>query len=191
VSLPDSGVLTVGDTLIPHAKALDGRGDSTSTPIVWSALDTTLEVVDSLSGATKGLFPGTGRIVARAGSLSSNPATLTILAPLDSIVAGTTVDTVVVSTPDSLSDTLRVEAFAGGGPASGRRIFLSLDFPPGGTGVTLVPSDTIVTALTGTAFFRVQLTGVRPDSAVVSASATNHGTPVAGSPIHFVVVFQP
>lgn len=192
VSLPDSGVVTVGDTLVPRAKALDGRGDSTNTTIVWAALDTTLQVVDSLTGATVGLLPGTGRIVARAGTLRSNPATVTILAPLDSIVAvGKTVDTVVVSTPDSVSDTLRVEAFAGGGAASGRRILLGLDFPPGGTGVTLIPSDTLVTAPTGTAFFLVKLTGVRPDSAVVSASASNHGTGVAGSPIHFVVVFQP
>lgn len=192
MSLPDSGIITLQDTLFPHAKAIDGRGDSTSTTIVWSSLDTTLQVVDSLTGATIGVAPGTGRIVARAGTLRSNPATVTILAPLDSIIAvGRTVDTVVVSKPDSVSDTLKVEAFAGGGPASGRRIPLSLDFPPGGTGITLVPNDTIVTAPTGTAFFIVKLTGIRPDSAVVSASAMNHGTPVAGSPIHFVVVFQP
>lgn len=192
VSLPDSGVIIVGDTLLPHARALDGRGDSTNTTVVWSAIDTTLKVVDSLTGATVGLAQGTGRLVARAGALRSNPATVTILAPLDSIVAvGRTLDTVVVSTPDSVSDTLKVQAFAGGGPATGRRIALSFDFPPGGTGVTLVPKDTIVTGSTGTTFFFVKLTGVRPDSAVVLASATSRGTPVAGSPIRFVVEFLP
>lgn len=192
MSLPDSGVISVGDTVHPHAVALDGRGDSTAAAIVWAALDTTLQVVDSASGATVGRSAGTGRLVARAGALVSNPAVVTIQGPIDSIVApGLTLDTVIVSTPDSLSDTLKVEAFSGGALAAGRRIALSFDFPPGGTGVTLVPQDTVVTNSSGIAVFFVRLTGVRPDSAVVSASATNHGTPVAGSPLRFVVEFLP
>jgi hypothetical protein len=192
VSLPDSGKVDVGDTLHPRAVALNGRGDSTGATIVWSALDTTLQVVDSLSGATVGVVAGTGRLVARAGPLRSNPALVTIIGALDSIAAfGPTVDTVFVSTPDSLSDSLKVEAFTGGTASANRRIALSLDFPPGGSGVTLVPGDTVVTGATGIAPFQVRLTGVRPDSAVVSASATSHGAPVTGSPTRFVVVFQP
>ncbi len=185
-------MVDVGDTLHPRAMALNGRGDSTGTTIVWSALDTTLRVVDSLSGATVGVLAGTGRLVARAGALHSNPALVTIVAALDSIAAvGPTLDTVTVSTPDSLSATLQVEAFSGGTASANRRIALSLDFPPGGSGVTLVPGDTIVTRATGIAVFQVRLTGVRPDSAVVSASATSHGAPVTGSPTRFVVVFLP
>jgi len=192
VSLPDSGVVDVGDTLHPRAVALNGRGDSTGTTIVWSALDTTLQVVDSLSGATVGVLAGTGRLVARAGALRSNPALVTIVGALDSIAAvGPTVDTVHVSTPDSLSDSLKVEAFSGGTASANRHIALSLDFPPGGSGVTLVPGDTVVTGVTGIAFFQVRLTGVRPDSAVINASATSHGAPVTGSPTRFVVVFLP
>ena len=194
MSLPDS-VIDVGDTTHPRGVALNGRGDSTAATLVWSALDSTITVVDSLAGTAVGASPGPGRLVARVGALRSNPAVVTVLAPLDSIVAvGPTVDTVIVSTPDSLSDTLKIEAFSGGGasaPSAQRHIALTLHFPPGGTGVTLVPGDTIVTGVNGIAFFFVRLTGVRPDSAVVSASATAHGTPVAGSPVRFVVEFLP
>jgi hypothetical protein len=158
---------------------------------MWTALDTTIRVVDSLSGAAVGVSPGSGRLVARVGALSSNPAVVNVLGTLDSIVAvGPTVDTVTVSKPDSLSDSLTIEAFSGGIASAHRRIALSIDFPPGGTGITLVPGDTIVTGPLGTNSFQVQLTGVRPDSAVITASATYHGAAVPGSP-HFVVVFLP
>ena len=158
---------------------------------MWTALDTTIRVVDSLSGAAVGVSPGPGRLVARVGALRSNLAVVTVLDTLDSIAAvQPTVDTVTVSKPDSVSGMLTVEAFRGGNGSALRRIALSVDFPPGGTGITLVPGDTIVTGPQGTASFQVRLTGVRPDSAVITASATYHGAAVPGSP-HFVVVFLP
>jgi hypothetical protein len=156
---------------------------------VWTALDTTIRVIDSLSGAAVGVSPGPGRLVARVGGLSSNPRVVNVLDTLDSIAAvPPTVDTVTVSKSDS-SRLLTVEAFRGGNGSALRRIALSVDFPPGGTGITLVPGDTIVTGLLG-ASFRVRLTGVQPDSAAITASATYHGASVPGSP-HFVVVFVP
>ena len=63
VVVPDSGRLEVGDTLRPRARAINGRGDSTAATFVWSALDTTLQVVDSVSGLTLGRFVGAGRPV--------------------------------------------------------------------------------------------------------------------------------
>ena len=79
VSLPDSGIVAVGDTLVPRARALNGRGDSVAAPIRWAALDTGfVAVVDSMSGATVGRKPGTGRIQARAGSLRSNPVAIIV-----------------------------------------------------------------------------------------------------------------
>jgi len=190
--VPDS-VIGMGDTTHPKGVAINGRGDSTAATFKWAALDTTIRVVDSLSGAAVGVSPGPGRLVARVGSLTSNPAVVNVLGPLDSIAAlGRTRDTVKVSTPDSLSDSLRVQAFSGGTVSQHRTITLSIDFPPGGTGITLVPGNTIVTrGPLGTAAFYVQLTGVRPDSAVVSATATYQGVPVTGSPTRFVVVFLP
>lgn len=170
---------------------MNGRGDSTAATLVWSALDTTIRVVDSTTGAAVGVFAGPGRLVARAGALSSNPAVVNVLGTLDSIAAfGRTVDTVTVSKPDSLSDTLKIQAFSVGTPSPHRRIVLSIDFPPGGTDITLVPGDTIVTGPQGTASFQVRLTGVRPDSATITASATYRGAAVPGSP-HYVVVFLP
>ena len=187
-------MIDIGDTTHPKGVAINGRGDSTPATFVWAALDTTIRVVDSLSGAAVGVATGTGRLVARVGTLTSNPVVVNILGPLDSIKAvGSTLDTVVVSTsPDSLSDSLVVQAFSGATGSTHRKIALTIDFPPGGTGVTLVKSDTVVTVPpAGTAAFFVRLTGVRPDSAVVSATATYRGVPVIGSPTRFVVVFVP
>lgn len=192
VSLPDSGKVPVGDTILPQGKALNGRGDSVAAAIVWSGLDSTIQV-DSLTGATVGVSAGTGRILARVGNLRSSPAVVTVIGVRDSIAAaGPTIDTVHVSAPDSLSDSLFIRADSAGVPLVGFRIALSFAFPPGGTGVTLVPGDTVVTDGTGIAVFQVRLIGVQPDSAVVNASATSGtGVPAVGSPIKFVVEFVP
>jgi len=188
VSLKDS-VIDIGDTTRPSGFAINGRGDSTAATLVWSALDTTIRVVDSSTGATIGVSPGPGRLIARVGALRSNATVVNVLGTLDSIVAVTdTVDTVAVST-DTVSDSLLVKAFSGGLASAQRKIVLAVAFPPGGTGFTLVPGDTVVTRLDGTARFFVHLTGARPDSAVVTASAMYRGTPVAHSPIHFTVFF--
>jgi hypothetical protein len=183
----------VGDTLHPRARVLNGRGDSTAAAIVWSSLDTTLQVVDSITGAMVGHSPGNGRLVARSGTLRSNPVSITVRPPPDSIASsGALRDTVVVSTPDSLSDSLQIRAIGPPGSTTSVKIALSIDFPPGAVGLTLVPGDTVRTNGTGLAVFQVRLTGVRPDSAVVSASARRaDGTLVAGSPITFVVEFLP
>jgi hypothetical protein len=192
VIVPDSGRVEVGDTLHPRARALNGRGDSTAATFVWSALDTSLQV-DSLTGATLGHSLGSGRLLARSGTLRSNPVTIAVQARLDSIApAGPTRDTVVVSTPDSLSDSLQIHVFMTPGPTANVKVALGIVFPPGATGLTLVPGDTVRTSGTGIALFQVRLIGVRPDSAVVTASAIHaDGTPVAGSPITFVVEFVP
>ena len=195
VSLPDSGRIEVGDTLHPRARAIDGRGDSTAAVIVWSALDTTIRVVDSFAGTTVGRFAGmTGRLQTRTGNLRSNPITISVLAPLDSIKASSPVrDTVTLSTPDSLSDSLRVSAFAPTGSAAGRKVALAITFPVGGAGLTLIPGDTVRTSAAGIAIFQVRLTGApRPDSCLIAATARRaNGTTVPGSPVTFVVEFRP
>ena len=200
VSLPDSGRVEVGDTLVPRARALDGHGDSVAAMIVWARLDTTVQVVDSFTGATVGLVGGqTGRLQARVGNLRSNPLTLNVQSPLDSIVATAPLrSTVTVSTPDSLSDSLRVQAYAT--PANnalsltGRPIaFTATIYSSGATTVTLVPRDTARTNTSGLAVVQVRLTGGPvPDSVVVTASARHQdGSLVPGSPVTFVVRFLP
>lgn len=191
--VPDSGRVEVLDTLRPHARAVNGRGDSTAAQIIWSALDTSLQIVDSLTGATVGRVVGTGRIQARVGNLRSNPVSIAILAPLDSLRA-TGPDSVTVPAPDTLSDSMKIQTFGPSGSTVGRKIGLSIIFPPGAPGLTLVPSDTVRTNTSGLAVFQVRASSgiTRPDTVVVTASAQSaNGAPVPGSPLTFVVEFVP
>jgi hypothetical protein len=193
VTVPDSGRVEVLDTLRPHARALNGRGDSTAAQIVWSALDTSIQVVDSLTGITVGRSVGNGRIQARVGNLRSNPLTITVLAPLDSI-RPTGPDTVTVPAPDTLSGSLKIQAYGPTGSTAGRKMALSIVFPPGAPGLTLVPGDTVRTNGSGLAVFQVRASSssTRPDTVVVTASARRaDGAPVPGSPVTFVVEFVP
>jgi len=167
--------------------------------ITWVTLDTAiLQVVDSTAGTTVGKASGIGRVQARVGSLRSNPLNVTVQPPLDSITAvGSTMSTVTVSAPDSLSDSLQVEAWAtptGAQNLAGRRVaFAATLYSVSGTTVALVPGDTVRTSGGGLAIVQVRYTaGSRPDSVVVLASAHRaDGTPVPGSPVHFVVEFLP
>ena len=102
-----------------------------------------------------------------------------------------------VSTPDSLSDSLRVQAYttpSGGLSLTGRAIGLAATvYSSGASTVTLVPGDTVRTNATGVAVVLVRYTGgVVPDSVVVTATARHHdGSIVPGSPVTFVVEFLP
>lgn len=202
VAVPDSGAVEIGDTLVPRARALNGRGDSVAAEIIWAALDTAIvEIVDSLDGRTLGKQQGPGRIQARVGNLRSSPLTVRVQTPADSMRTTTAQrDTVHYMAADSLSDSLAIEVWATPGQAPnllGRRVAYGLTtYPPGVTTVTLQPRDTVLTVASGTvglAVARVRLTaGPPPDSVVVTAVARRaDGLEVPGSPITFVVEFQP
>ena len=197
------------DTLRPHARALDGRGDSVAATIAWAALDTTLAVVDPASGRTVGRFPGTGRLQASTGTLKSNLLNIRIVPAADTLFApGQTVDVVsLAARPDSLSDSLatQLQDTTAAGPVnlSGRRVVFALTRYPAGAGqATLVTTDTsvhvpvttdTVKTQVGVAAVRVRLLGgPLPDSVVVMASANRAiGAAVPGSPVKFIVEFQP
>ena len=196
VILPDSGRLEVGDTLLPRARALNGHGDSVTAGIFWVALDTNITVLDSTTGATIGTSIGLGRLQAIVGLLRSNPQNVTVITHLDSVQAlGPTVDTVTVSQPDSLSDSLQVQLFATPAVADRRRVVYSATtFPASGPLITFVPNDTVLSNLSGVAAAQLRLVagGTLPDSVVVAATVTRpDGTPIAGSPVTFVVEFRP
>lgn len=198
VFLPDSGAVEINDTLRPRARALNGRGDSVAATIVWGALDTALvTMVDSTTGATLGKALGLGRIQARVGSLRSNPLSVRVQSPADSIRAsGAVRDTVDVATGDSLSDSLGVHLYANPLNATnlpGRRVTYSFTiYPTAAATVTLQPSDTVLTGTTGLAIARLRLTSGQPDSVVVAATARRaDGQTVLGSPVTFVVEFRP
>ncbi|PYO98283.1 MAG: hypothetical protein DMD61_10410 [Gemmatimonadetes bacterium] len=214
VSAPDS--LEELDTLHPHAQALDGHFDSVpGTTFIWSTLDTAiLTVLDSTTGRTVVNHPGStpGSLLARAGQTFSNPVVIRALAAADTVYATPrTADTVHLSV-DSLSDSLAVLVAdtiesAGGGdsltvPLAGRPVAYAITYPASPGPVTLVTSDTahaLVTADTvasgtaGIASVKLRLiAGPTPDSVLVTASARRAvGTAVPGSPVTFVVRFEP
>jgi len=194
IVLPDSARVEVTDMFRPSGRALNGLGDSVQAQLYWSSFDTTLTVLDSATGVSLANAVGTARLQARTGRLFSNPETVNILARLDSIQAVETRDTVFV-TADSLSDSLRVQAYALGGIPGGRRVVYTFAiFPDTGAVVTLVPNDTVFTSsATGIAAVSVRLLpGPIPDSVVVTATMRHvNGTVVPGSPQTFVVEFRP
>ena len=79
IVLPDSGKILVGETLLPRARALNGRGDSVAAEVFWATLDTAILAVDSITGETRGKAKGTGRLQARTGTLRSNPQNVIVL----------------------------------------------------------------------------------------------------------------
>jgi len=214
IRAPDS--LEELDTLRPRARALDGHFDSIPATIVWSTLDTAiLTVLDSTTGSTLVNHPGTtsGRLLARTGTLFSNPLLIRTLAAADTVYATPptrVADTVHLSV-DSLSDSLAVliadtlQSASGGDstvPLADRPVTYSITFPtaPGpvtlvtsDTARTLVTSDTVASGSLGIASVKLRLiAGPVPDSVLVTASARRAvGTPVPGSPVTFVVRFLP
>ena len=214
VRAPDS--LEEYDTLTPHARVLDGHGDSVAATVVWATADTALilTVLDSLTGRTVANRTGqTGRLLARSEGLVSNAVAIRTLAAADTLFAAvlSTVDTVALPA-DSVSDSLKVEVAdtiqsASGGDSltvalAGRPVVYSITYPgsPGPVTLvtndsthTLVTTDTVATAVTGVAFVEVRLLGPSvPDSVVVQAIARRAvGDTVPGSPVIFVVRFQP
>ena len=187
--------MEVGDTLHPSARALNGRGDSVAAEIFWSSLDTAIvNVVDSATGATAAKATGTGRLQARFESLRSNPENVIVLVRLDSAsAAGPTRDTVTLSQPDSLSDSLMVKAWTGASGAAARSVVYTMAiYPAADSTVTFVPQTPVQTDANGIALKRLRF--VRnpvPDSVVVTATVRRpNGTDVPGSPVRFVVEFQ-
>jgi hypothetical protein len=172
-------------------------GDSVQAQIHWHSLDSTLAVLDSTTGVSLPRFVGTGRLQAHTGNLFSNPQTVTILERLDSLrAAGATRDTVSLTPvpPDTVSDSLSVQAYAFGGiPANRRVVYAFTTFPASGPVVTLVPNDTVFTNSTGLAVTRVRLQkgSTVPDSVVVKATLRHVKGTLVPDTVTFVVEFRP
>jgi len=194
VVVPDSGRFELGDTLRLSAVALNGRGDTVSATITWSALDSTLQV-DSTTGAVVGTLAGSGRVEAHAGTLRSNPITLLVLPPIDSAKAiNIGPDSIALSTQDSLSDSLEVQIFVtpfSQVNAQGRLVvWTDTVYSAGGTTITFAGGDTVPTNASGIAVNQLRYGGGPvPDSIVVTATARRAlGGPVP--PVRFLVLFK-
>jgi hypothetical protein len=106
--------------------------------------------------------------------------------------SGPLFDTVVA--PDSISNGLAVQASATGGEAIGRRVVYAMTtYPAGVSTVTFLPNDTVFTSSVGVASVQIKfVAGTLPDSVVVTATMRRpDGTTIPGSPVTFVVEFQP
>lgn len=192
--LPDSARVQVTDSYLPHARALNGAGDSVAAQVFWASLDTLfIKVLDSATGLSLGDSVGSGRLQARVDGLRSNPQPVTVLAHLDTLFA-TAPDRDSVVLPDSISAGLSIQANATGGAPTNRRVVYAMTvYPAAGSTVTFVPKDTVFTSSLGVASVQVKfVAGTRPDSVVVTAAMRRpDGTPIPGSPVTFVVRFAP
>ena len=191
------------DTARGRAVALSAGGDTVAATFVWGSLDPAfLAVADSANGVFVGKQFGTARLQARTGDLRSNP-----ISAVEEIPAGGP----ILSTPDSLSDSLAVllqdtvtTPTPTAVPLANRPVTFAITSAPmnGGT-AALVPDDTthsgstidtVHTSAAGIASVKVRYLGggTLPDSVVVTARARRAvGTEVPGSPITFVVQLEP
>jgi len=200
VSAPSPDTLEVGETVQLAARALDRDGNAVNAAISWQSVDTTASI-DPTTGVVTALFPGTARVQARVGSLSSGLITLTVQAPADTlIIAGDSVLTVATDVPASPAMVVRLESFHPAGPLADRPVIYTITSPD----LTALPHtvelpgavlvDTVLTESDGQVSTMTlnRVAGViAPDSAIVEVSAfRRRGAVVPGSGQRFIVHFQ-
>jgi hypothetical protein len=199
ITAPSALSLEVGEQLQLTAVALNADGEAVDVPVTWRTPDATL-TVDEPTGLVTGVSPGTGRVQAAAGSLSSDLLSLTVLAPADTlIIVGDSVVPVASEPGVSPALVVRLESFNPPGVLASRPVVYEITSPPAGgvPAVTLSGGVQVATANTGadgtvTSVGLSRNTAVpAPDTAFVTVRATRTGgTVVPGSGQRFIVVFQ-
>jgi hypothetical protein len=200
VTLPSPSIIEVNESLQLSARALNKDGDSVAATIVWSAADPTL-TVDASTGLLTGVSPGSGRVQASVGSLTSGVLTFSVIAPADTIIL--TGDSVLTVAPDvaaSAALAVELQSFSPAGPVEGRPVIYAITTPDPATTTPTVAflngfsEDTATTATDGTVT-SVVLTRIpnitAPDTAIVTVRASRtRGSVVPGSGQRFIVLFQ-
>jgi hypothetical protein len=199
IQAPSLKTIEVGETLQLTAVALDKDGNPVATPVTWRAPDTTL-TVDGATGAITGAFPGTGRVQAFVGSLSSELVTFTVIARADTLVlTGDSVITVPAGVTASAPLLVQLQSFSPAGPLPSRPVIYVVTSPPDvGPHTVELPNAAVTdTVLTGTdgAVSSVTLNRVngatQPATAIVEVRAfRTRGEAVPGSGQRFTVNFQ-
>ena len=205
--------LEAGDTLRLRARAVSAASDTVpDAMIVWERLNVDSQPpvlsLDTATGTVTGLGPGTGRVQARHENLRSGLITVTITARPDTITADSVVFSVTQGAGASPPLVVRV-ADATSMPGellalTGKMVHYHLVAPAGSGAVRLVETDgspgsdplalATVTGSDGTAAVLLErVVGTQqPDTAFVEAVAlTAIGDTVSGSPVRFVVLFEP
>jgi hypothetical protein len=200
VTVPSPQTIEVNESLQLSARALNKDGDSVAAAIVWSVGDPTL-TVDASTGVLTGVSPGTGRVQASVGTLTSGVFTFTVIAPADTIIiAGDSVFPVATDAPASAPLAVRLESLHPAGVVDLRPVIYTLISPDPATVPPTVAlpngqsEDTSSTASDGTVTDMVlsRIAGLTaPDTAIVTVrAARTRGATVPGSGQRFIVLFQ-
>jgi Big-like domain-containing protein len=197
VTVPGPDSVEVGESIQLSAKPLDKNGDSVGTPVTWLSADATA-TIDAATGVLTGVAPGSARVQASVGSLSSELITFAVVAPADTLVLpGDSVLTVPAGTGTSTDMLTRLDSFNPPGPLPGRRVLYAITSPdpaaapPAVVFNTGAVADTVTTGADGTAAAVLAVIGAPPDTVIVEARATRtRGAVVPGSGQRFIVLFQ-
>jgi hypothetical protein len=197
VTVPGPDSVEVGESIQLSARPLDKNGDSVGTPVTWLSADATA-TIDAATGILTGVAPGTARVQASVGSLSSELITFAVVAPADTLVLpGDSVLTVPAGTGTSTGMLTRLDSFNPPGALPGRRVIYVITSPdpaaapPAVVFNTGAVADTVTTGADGTAAAVLAVIGAPPDTVIVEARATRtRGAVVPGSGQRFIVLFQ-
>jgi hypothetical protein len=199
IQAPSLKTIEVGETLQLTAVALDKDGNPVATPIDWRAPDPTL-TVDGATGVITGVSPGSGRVQAFVGSLSSELVAFTVIARADTLVlTGDSVLTVPAGVTASAPLLVQLQSFSPAGPLPSRPVIYVVTSPPDvGPHTVELPNAALTdTVLTGTdgAVSSVTLNRAngttQPVTAIVEVRAfRTQGEAVPGSGQRVTVNFQ-
>jgi Big-like domain-containing protein len=198
ITAPPVNTIEVGQTLQLSAVALDRDGNPVAAEVTWQAPDTTLTVDGT--GTITGVFTGSGRVQAFAGSLASSLVTFSVIAAADTLViAGDSVFTVPAGVTNTAPLVVQLRSFSPDAALPSRPVIYTVTSPPdvGPHTVELpgaVLSDTVLTgtdgAVSSVTLIRVNGT-TQPDTAIVEVRAVRaSGAAVPGSGQRFIVLFQ-
>lgn len=193
IQAPENLTVEVGEALPLTAIALDKDGNPVDATLEWRAPDPTLTV--DQAGVITGVSPGTGRVQAFAGQLSSALLQFTVIARADTLVVTDSIFTVTPGVAASPPLVASLQSLSPAGPLPDRPVVYTIVSPTDGS-VALPGGVQTLTVNTGTdgAVSSVTLTRVnlaQALTAVVQVSAVRtRGAPVPGSGQHFTVTFQ-
>lgn len=199
ITTPAFQTIEVGEQLQLSAVPLNADGEIVNVAVTWRTPDATLSV-DAASGLLTGVSPGTGRVQATAGTLSSDLLQFTVIAPADTlIIVGDSVVTVPADPGTTGPLVVRLESFNPAGVLGSRPVIYEITSPAAGDAPVValtggVQIDTVATAADGTAatvtLGRTPDT-IAPDTAIVEVRASRtRGAAVPGSGQRFIVLFQ-
>jgi hypothetical protein len=197
IRVPFPPVVEVGESVQLSARPVDADGDSVAVPVSWRSPDNTVTVGEA-TGLVTGVAPGSARVQATVGSLSSELVTFTVLAPADTLIlVGDSVVTAAAEPGTTPPLTVRLESFNPSGVLGSRPVIYEITRPTGTPLAVTLPGnvliDTLTTAADGTAgvtVSRVAGTPV-PDTVLVEIRASRtRGAAVPGSGQRFIVLFQ-